>query len=292
MEISVLKGNEYYSITDGVLAGLSGYTGTGLPPHHLIVDRSPYQHGEDYQDFRLDPREMSFILIVKDSGMSTLETRVRQLQALFQPRGLITMKFVTDSGDTRYAYVNYLDGLALEHAIGNGAHYKIPLTVRAHSPLFYTGSSTETAFNLGGAADGMIVPLPVPFNVGSSTADVTTFVIYAGTWRTYPIVTISGPITNCKITNTSTGDKLDFTGVTIASGSTYIVDCRSGFKTVKNGTGVSKLSDLTSDSDLATFSFWPDPDVVGGNNGLTITGTAISGVTEIVFTYDTLYTYL
>lgn len=291
MEISVLKSGTYYSITDGTISGLSAYTGTGLPPHHLIVDRSPYQHGEDYRDFRLDPREMSFVLIVKAGSMAELETKIRQLQSLFQPRELITMRFVTDSGDIRYAYVNYIDGLSLEHSVNDGYYYKIPLSVRAHDPVFY-GESEDINIDLGGGTGGFTVPMLVPHTVGTSVVRTTYTLSYSGTWRAYPRIVVSGPITDVVITNLSIDEKLDFTGVTINSGTSYIIDCRSGYKTVVNNLGVNKLTDLSSDSDIATFHIAPDPEVAGGNNTIQVTGNSITSLSYVQFVYDVLYAYL
>lgn len=111
-------------------------------------------------------------------------------------------------------------------------------------------------------------------------------IAYAGSWRAYPVVTIEGPITDPVLTNTSTGDKLDFTGTTISSGDTYTIDCRYGFKTVKDAAGTNKIADLSSDSDLATFHLAPDPEVSSGNNALTLTGTGTDANTEVTVAYN------
>ncbi len=292
MEVSVLQSGAYISITDGTICRLAAYDGTGLPPHHLIVDRGPYQHGENYLDFRLDPREVTLVFVVKNISKSTLETTIRSLQSLFKPHGTMTMQFVTDSGDTRYLSGNYVDGLKLNHAVADGNYYKIPLVFRAHAPTFYALPVGNTAYQLGSGGDTFAVPTPVPTGVGVSTADVTQAVVYAGTWRTYPIVVIGGPITSPVITNLSTGDKLDLTGVAVAAGTSYTIDCRYGHKTVVNNSGTNKISDLTSDSDLATFNFMPSPEVIDGNNSIRITGTSINTNTAIEFWYDMLYAYL
>jgi hypothetical protein len=111
-------------------------------------------------------------------------------------------------------------------------------------------------------------------------------IVYGGSWRAYPVVTIVGPITDPVLTNATTGQKLDFTGITIASENTYIIDCRYGYKTVKNAAGVNKLADLTSDSDLAEFHIAPSGEVNAGNNAFTLTGTLTDANTQVTIAYN------
>ncbi len=111
-------------------------------------------------------------------------------------------------------------------------------------------------------------------------------ITYLGSFLTYPIITITGPITDPVLTNVSTGEDLDFTGITIAGGDTYTIDCRFGYKTVKNAAGTNKIADLTAASDLATFHLGADPEVSGGANAFTLTGTSTDANTTVTVTYN------
>lgn len=111
-------------------------------------------------------------------------------------------------------------------------------------------------------------------------------ITYTGSFLTYPTITITGPITDPVLTNVSTGEDLDFTGVTIAGGDTYTIDCRFGYKTVKNAAGVNKIADLTAASDLATFHLGADPEVSGGANAFTLTGTGTDANTTVTIAYN------
>ncbi len=111
-------------------------------------------------------------------------------------------------------------------------------------------------------------------------------ITYTGSFLTYPIITITGPITGPVLTNVSTGEDLDFTGITIAGGDTYTIDCRFGYKTVKNAAGTNKIADLTAASDLATFHLGADPEVSGGANAFTLTGTGTDANTTVTITYN------
>jgi phage-related protein len=96
-------------------------------------------------------------------------------------------------------------------------------------------------------------------------------------------VIVTGAATSLKITNTTTGDKLDFTGSTIGTGTVYTIDTRYGYKTVTDGAGANQLSKLTTDSNLATFRLIP------GDNSINVTGTGLDSNSKIVLQYNTRY---
>ncbi len=114
-------------------------------------------------------------------------------------------------------------------------------------------------------------------------------ITYNGSFAEYPVITILGPITDPVLTNVSTDETLDFTGITIAAGNTYVIDCRFGYKTVKNTAGTNKIADLTAASDLATFHLGADPEVSGGANAFTLTGTGVTAATTVTVAYYNRY---
>lgn len=112
---------------------------------------------------------------------------------------------------------------------------------------------------------------------------------YPGSWRAFPVITITGPITDPVLTNASLGEKLDLTGVTIAAEEYYVIDCRYGYKTVTDHVLDNKIADLTDDSDLATFRIAPDPEVPGGVNVFSLTGTSTTSATQVDIDYHEQY---
>lgn len=118
---------------------------------------------------------------------------------------------------------------------------------------------------------------------------ISKTIAYTGSFSEYPEITIVGPITDPVLTNVSTGEVLDFTGITISAGDSYTIDCRFGYKTVKNAAGTNKIADLTSDSDLATFHLGADPEVSGGSNAFTLTGTSTDANTQVTVAYYNRY---
>ena len=102
----------------------------------------------------------------------------------------------------------------------------------------------------------------------------------AGNHPSFPTISITGPITDAVLTNVTTGEDLDFTGITIAGGDTRVIDCRYGYKTVKNAAGTNKIADLTAASDLATFHLEP------GDNAFTLVGTGTDANTQVTVRFN------
>jgi hypothetical protein len=134
--------------------------------------------------------------------------------------------------------------------------------------------STKRAAILGEMAGGLV-----------ETSSIT----YTGTAIEYPVITVTGPIADCVITNTTTGEVLDFTGVTIAAANVYTIDLRYGYKTVVNQAGVNKIADLTAASDLAIWHLEIAPIASGGVNAIGVAGTATTAATEVAITYYKRY---
>jgi len=88
----------------------------------------------------------------------------------------------------------------------------------------------------------------------------------------------------------TTDEQLDFAGVTIAANDYYDIDCTYPNKTVLDSSAVNKAADLTDTSDLVTFHLDANPDAMSGVNSIRVKGYSVTSVTEVVFTYQKLYT--
>ena len=171
-----------------------------------------------------------------------------------------------------------------------GFFQDVAVGIRCADPTFYDPSIMSQDFGLGGGANSFDVPMPVPHDVGDSSLDETVAITYTGNWQSYPEIRITGPITDPIVTNQSTSDVLDFTGISISAGKYYDIDCRYGNKTVIDDAGVNKIADLTTASDLATFHIAPDSLAVpGGTNSIRVQGSGVTTATSVNLKYYVRY---
>lgn len=122
-------------------------------------------------------------------------------------------------------------------------------------------------------------------SLGTTSTDGSNLAVaYGGDMPDYPTLSIRGPISSPSVTNVSTGHVLDFGTITIGAGTTYVINTHPLYKSVLAGT-VSKIGELSADSDLGEFHLGPAPAVTGGTNVLLLSGTAMGTATLLSITY-------
>lgn len=107
---------------------------------------------------------------------------------------------------------------------------------------------------------------------------------YEGDLPSYPTINIRGPITGATLTNTVTGDTLNFGTFTIGAGTTYVINTDPAYRTVTQGV-TNKRGELTSDSDLGLWNLQPSPVAPGGTNIIAVTGTNTGTATQVSIVY-------
>lgn len=259
--------------------------GLGMPAFHRLEERGPLQHGASDRGYRLDPRIITLILGIHGESSSDFYEKRYKLLDVFKPTDTAGILKWSKNGVVRCIRGYLIEGLSYMGADQEYLYQKAPVVIKCPDPTWYDPSGKAFDFTIGGGSDVMEVPLTIPMKVGASSISTTQAIDYKGSVLTYPIITITGPITNCVISNETTGDKLDFTGYTIPSGTTYTIDLRYGYKTVRDGSGTNHISKLSDDSDLATWCLQPDPIVLGGSNSIRVTGTNVTQDTKINLQY-------
>lgn len=259
-----------------------GDQGFGLAPLHRITQRGPLQHGDSDIDFRLDPRILQLPLVVEASTIEAGYSAREALTRIFSPAsGGGILRITTDAYD-RAIECRTLGGLEFNVEPGTGYHVRTVAQLRASDPTWYDPTPVS-----GGATPAITgtptpVPLTIPWTVGAAAINSTLSITNAGTWRAYPVITAVGPITSLVITNTTTGDKIEVGG-TIGSGDTWIFDLSYGRKTVTDQTGANKITTITTDSSLATWSLEP------GANSIVVTGSSTGSSSTVSIIYYTRY---
>jgi hypothetical protein len=278
---AIVGGTEYPFNDDADLAVFWGEDGLGSAPLHRLNERGPLQHGETDRGFRLDPRQVTYIFHIKGTDPADLWSKRRQMTQIFGPANLITMRHELPDGSVRCLDGYYVGGLSMSANDRLYRYQRVAVTLRAPDPSLYDPETLAETFQLGGGSDALVIPMTIPMVVGASEIDATQEFNYSGTWLSYPMIRITGPITDCVITNESTGEKLDFTGVTIAAGHYYDIDLRYGHKTVLLDGVTNKLADLSTDSDLATFHLAPHPEALGGVNSIRVVGSNVTETSKV-----------
>jgi hypothetical protein len=218
--------------------------------------------------------------------------RRNEISQIFRPtNNPIQLKIWDDeSGITQQIDCYYSGMMEMKPDSSMFGWQKVGIELYAPDPTFYDPNGVVSVFSVGGGAQFMEVPLVVPWEVGASELNANFILHYDGSWDSYPIITIIGPITNLYIENSTLGEKLNFDGVTINSGDSYVIDCRYGYKTVtRSSDSANRIQDLTSDSNLATFRIGAHPDPLGGDNSFVIRGTGLTSSTNVILQYYNRY---
>lgn len=290
-QIYATVGNTTTQLTDGVVYWRQGDDTLGVAPSHRIAERGPQQNGETDLGFRLDPRVFHLFLGVAGNNLSDYYNARDKLSRILKPnRSPIKLLFVLDNGASRQIDCYQHGGLTFDSKDRNGFSQDVTAELYAPDPTYYDPASKQFTFAVGGGSGGFTVPTPVPTAFGASVLNSTQNLSYSGSFATFPVINLVGPLTNPVIQNLTTGDKLDFTGVSIAQGDFYTIDTRYGYKTIIDSYGNNQIAKLvTPGSGLATFHIEADPDAPGGINSIQATATSINQKSAIVFSYYNRY---
>jgi hypothetical protein len=276
-----------YDLSESAPLEIIDISNLGATNATRITERAPSQDGDSDLGRVLNPRSIPIILQARPNVSYPYATIRRLINQLFKAGNADMQLGVIFDDDTEYRIdVRSIGNVQLPLNIENQALLRVPVTLRAATPIFYDPVLQIINFGLVGAG-ATLVPTVIPMLVGGSTVDQTAVINYDGSYLSYPIITITGPLTNPKIENLTTGLKLDFTGITITAGNYYTIDLRFGRKQVyKNGDpSDNRINELTSDSSLAFFAILPDPDVPGGINQFKVTGTVATSATSVYVQY-------
>lgn len=284
-KLELIRGGNVLDISDEISYVHEENDGFGMAPLHRLTERGPMQDGVTDRGYRLDPRIVTLVIPIIGASWEDRYTRRQEILRFLRPGDTpVILRFTDPSGN-----IYQLDGhLQSGPLFGTkdmwGNQFKAVMRLVCPDPTWY-GDSISVVFELGGGSDsGMRVPTTIPHTIGASVIDSTIGIDYDGTYRSYPIIRIVGPIDDCIITNETTGDKLDFSGVSIAPGDWYLIDCRYGYKTIVDSNGANKVTDLTTDSDLATFSIEIDEGQEITPNAIRVSGNSISTATKVYIT--------
>jgi hypothetical protein len=264
--------------------------GFGMPDLKFIEQRAPMQHGKSIFDYRLEPRIIQ--LIFRENGCSRDEmwdNRANILNIIKPDRqspgvfDLGVLRKILPDGSIRDIDVLVQQGPEFRARVaGRWDEWAIHEIVRfiAPNPIFYDPTVYTLTFDTSGGSP--VWPFTWPFTWGFTIA---ASVVYDGTWREYPTITLTGPLEGLVIENASTNEHIDLSSYNIAAGETVTISLVYGNKTIVSSIAGNIISYMDTDSDLSTFHFGCIPECAGGINTINISGSLTTAATEIEFTY-------
>lgn len=284
----LIRGTTELDISDLINYHVVEFDGFGMSPVRRLTQRGPLQNGDTDVGFRLDPRTMRVAVLAYSSTPAAMHTKREQLLGMLYPgesTNPVKLRWTYNGTTQRQIDCHVQGGLSLGSSGLIKNNWRDVVEFRASDPTWYdpVGGSVQFAQTGGGTPWAVPVVFPTNFGASNLSGSATIDLSDANAWDTYPIIYATGPVTNLVITNTATGDKLDFTGSSIGGGVTYTIDLRYGNKTVIDSTSTNRINQLTSDSNTATFR------LVRGNNTITVTGTSITAATNIYIQYNTRF---
>jgi hypothetical protein len=286
------------------------FTGMGMPPLEYVTQRGPNQHGEDLLSYRLQPRTIQYVYRYNGHCNRTnyWQARSNLVDYLRPNRHTANQRIaygrlrkVWPDGTTRDIDALIDQGpIFSARNLGQWDEWSFTETLRFRCPetVWYDPDRQDVVWEAEIYAglifyDAANYPghLVFPDNALFETDFIfssSTSITYTGTWHSYPIIYITGPINNPIIRNTTFGMKiaLDYE---VANGEQIIINTEYGNKTIVNNASVNLIGALTNDSDLE-FYLAPDPVAADGINTLSVVGSdALAGATEVRLTYHTRY---
>lgn len=273
---------------DGSPFKLISIDGIGAGPIRRLTERGPLQDGETDIGYRLDPRMINLVLWILGTSQSDCDTHRDTLQSYLHPGVTASLQCTRDDSEVRQIDCRVLGMVDTPGAIRERTHtaQRVGVQLYAADPTWYDPTLQRATVVTGSDSTGLTIPLIVDVDISGETINAVRTVTYPGTSKTYPTITITGPIDDLEITNLATGDELQF-DTSISDGDTITVDLSYGNKTIVDQAGTNRISYLSNDSDLATWSIEPAPVVTDGTNSLRITGTgADAGSTVLIEYYE------
>ena len=282
--IEIVRGSDTLDLSDLTHYAVLETDGFGMAPLHRITERGPLQHGVSDRGYRLDPRLIQMVINLRATDWAGQYSRRQELLDFLSPTDVISLRHTQPDGTVRQIDCYCTDGplFATKDRLG---HQFQRAAVRLHcpDPAWYDPDRQSVYIAGSAGGTGFAFPMAVPWTLGGSSVDATLALDYTGTWIEYPEIVILGAIADPKIEHLDTGDVLDFDGLTLAAGDYYTIDLRYGYKTVTNQAGVNKISDLTAESDLATWALNP------GINNLRFSGATADENSAIILRYYLRY---
>ncbi len=210
---------------------IESWEGVGNPGVRTNDREAPYDHGTFLGPEYLEARQLTINLKMLGSDDASAQALLDALSKAWYFDA--TTEFGRQSAAT-YLQLQ-LPGQSLRRLYGRPrqlvidnsklitGHPSAVATFFANDPRWYSDAINTQGLALGAATTGFGFNLGFNFGFGGTSTSGTASVTNAGTFPTYPVITLTGPLTNVTLTNQTTGEVLTI-ALTIASGDTLTID--------------------------------------------------------------------
>lgn len=223
-----------------------------------------------------EPRLITIKGVIANKDVAIVEQRRKELIQILADKRL-TLEFQTEAGNL-YTMDVVVAGLTMPiNKVLTSSYFQINL--RADDPLIYDNTSItgrEVILNRSNeVSSGFEINFPINFQLGEyeSRPTINNF----GTSTVYPVITITGVLTQPEIVNITTNEFFTI-DTTIASGSTAVIDTRAHTLIIDG---------VTAYSDIGTGSSWIH--LQPGNNEFFLTSQSNTDTGSAVIKYRVGY---
>lgn len=263
----------------------------GLSPSHQLTQRGPFQNGDTYVGYRLDPRVFQIPIVVPASSAEDMFTKRAAISKIFRMGDdEVQLRLSWTDGSTTYERSilgRIVGGLSLD-TDSTSYNIKATIQIKANDPTWFDTYGTYVVLSNRVAGTPTPYPKPYPVTYGAVSINQDTEIIYDGSADAYPIIQVSGPVTGLALVDTL-GHTISVPG-TIAAGDTWTFDLTYGQYTVTDSAGANQFSALSIGSDLVNWRIYTESaDVAGGINTVSVSGTGTSVQTNITLFFTSRY---
>ena len=281
-----------FSSTSETYRLLRAVDGLSNPEGTPILRKAPYQDGAKFIDYRYEPREISFDVMVMGPSRADVEYAKRILTtALNALPGTGTLVITMDDGSEYVCYCCAVNrSPQYSPTIHGDTYHRATIDLLAPDPFIYTYPDTIAYF---GADTPVVFPYQFPWQFpASSPAQTCT---NTGNVPSGVTITVSGEITNPSISRSYT----DSTGNIVTETIAFTLAMAVGeVLTITTGPGNKTITLLHDDGNYdanpwqyldAGYSFWQ---MVPGENTVEVSSSSIASGTTTSVEFASKYTGL
>lgn len=268
--------------------------GQGMPSIDYITQKGPLQHGETVIAYKLKPRVIQMVFRRNAKDRQGYWNARAELLDILRPNRLVVGTIPT-SGVLRKILPNHairdinvlIDTgpiFAQSADVWDEWSYQEALRFIAYDPTYYDPTSIMITQSVA-VVTQIVFPISFPISFGSGHKASIVNTTYLGTWLSYPVIKIYGPLNTLVLDNLTTGEQIQFTHA-LSAGEIVTIDLRFGYKTVTDANGINLIG--STDGDLGTFHLEAAPLASGGVNQLQFY-IASAGTGYVTLEYLTRY---